>query len=58
MNSTTNKAKHRLDDAEGKVKEALGRVTGDRKTEEEGKANQAKADLKQAGDKVKDAFDH
>jgi len=56
--STTDKIKHAMDDAEGKAKEALGRVTGDHKTENEGKADQAEADLKQAGDKVKDAFDH
>jgi len=56
--SGTDKVKHALDDAEGKAKEALGRVTGDRKTEGEGKTDQAKADLKQAGEKVKDAVRH
>jgi uncharacterized protein YjbJ (UPF0337 family) len=55
--STTDKIKHAIEDAEGKAKEALGRVSGDHSTEAEGKADQAKADLKQAGDKVKDAFD-
>lgn len=56
--SAVDKAKHAMDDIEGKAKEALGRAAGDHKTENEGKADQAKADLKQAGDKVKDAFGH
>jgi uncharacterized protein YjbJ (UPF0337 family) len=58
MSGATDKVKHALDDAEGKAKEALGRIAGDRSTEAEGKKDQAKADLKQAGDKVKDAFKH
>ena len=56
--SATDKIKNALDDAEGKAKEALGHVTGDRKTENEGRADQSKADLKDAGEKVKDAFKH
>ena len=56
--STTDKAKNAIEDVEGKAKEALGRVTGDRKTENEGRADQAKSDLKDAGEKVKDAFKH
>lgn len=42
--------------AKGKVKEAAGKAMDDEKLEAEGKADQAKADLKQAGEKVKDAF--
>jgi uncharacterized protein YjbJ (UPF0337 family) len=56
--SGTDKIKNRIEDAEGKAKEALGRVTGDRDTEKEGKGDQAKADLKNAGENVKDAFKH
>jgi len=56
--STTDKIKHAIEDVEGKAKEALGRVSGDHSTEAEGKTDQAKADIKQAGDKVKDAFNH
>jgi uncharacterized protein YjbJ (UPF0337 family) len=56
--SGTDKAKHALDDASGKAKEALGRATGDKGTETEGKAQQSAADLRRAGDKVKDAFKH
>lgn len=54
----TDKIKHAMDDATGKAKEALGRATGDKSTENEGKGQQAAADVRKAGEKVKDAFDH
>jgi uncharacterized protein YjbJ (UPF0337 family) len=54
--SALDKAKNAVEDAEGKAKEALGKVSGDRSTEAEGKTDQSKADLKNAGEKVKDAF--
>jgi uncharacterized protein YjbJ (UPF0337 family) len=54
----TDKAKNAMDDVEGKAKEGLGKVTGDKSTEREGKADQSEADLKNAGEKVKDAFKH
>ena len=44
------------DDAAGKAKEATGKVTDDERLEAEGRADQSKADIKQAGEKVKDAF--
>lgn len=56
--SGLDKAKNAVDDAAGKAKEGLGKVTGDEDTEAEGKADQSKADLKDAGEKVKDAFKH
>jgi uncharacterized protein YjbJ (UPF0337 family) len=56
--SGTDKLKNTVDDAGGKAKEAIGRVTGDRDTEAEGRTDQSKADLKNAGEKVKDAFKH
>jgi uncharacterized protein YjbJ (UPF0337 family) len=56
--SATDKMKNAVQDAEGKAKEGIGRVTGDRDTEVEGKADQSKSDLKDAGEKVKDAFKH
>ncbi|MEV7972120.1 CsbD family protein [Cellulomonas sp. NPDC089187] len=40
----------------GKVKEATGRASDDERLEAEGKADQSKADLKGAGEKIKDAF--
>ncbi len=56
--SATDKVKNAIEDVEGKAKEALGSATGDRSTENEGKRDQAKSDLKDAGEKVKDAFKH
>lgn len=55
--SGTDKMKNKLEDLEGKAKEGLGKVTGDRGTETEGQRDQSKSDLKDAGEKVKDAFD-
>jgi uncharacterized protein YjbJ (UPF0337 family) len=46
------------DDMAGKAKEATGKATDDESLEAEGKMDQSKADVKQAGEKVKDAFDH
>jgi uncharacterized protein YjbJ (UPF0337 family) len=43
-----------LDDAKGKAKEAVGDVTDDDKLKGEGKLDQAGADFKEFGDKVKD----
>ena len=56
--SAVDKAKNTVEDAQGKAKEALGRATGDHSAEAEGKTDQSKADLKNAGEKVKDAFKH
>jgi uncharacterized protein YjbJ (UPF0337 family) len=56
--SALDKAKNSIEDAQGKAKETLGKVSGDRSTEAEGKTDQTKADLKGAGEKVKDAFKH
>ncbi len=54
--SATDKIKNAIEDVEGKAKEAIGKVTGDKDTEAEGRKDQSKADLKNAGEKVKDAF--
>jgi uncharacterized protein YjbJ (UPF0337 family) len=40
----------------GKAKETLGDATDNKDLQAEGKGDQSKADLKQAGEKVKDAF--
>jgi uncharacterized protein YjbJ (UPF0337 family) len=40
----------------GKAKEATGKATDDESLEAEGKADQTSSNLKQAGEKVKDAF--
>ena len=52
------KISNTADDLGGKAKEAAGKATDDRDLEAEGKGDQAVSDLKQAGEKVKDAFKH
>jgi uncharacterized protein YjbJ (UPF0337 family) len=54
--SGTDKAKNKVEDLGGKAKEAVGNITGDKDTRDEGKGDQAKSNLKDAGEKVKDAF--
>ena len=56
--SAVDKLKNAAEDVTGKVKEATGKATGDESTEAEGRKDQASADLKGAGEKVKDAFKH
>ena len=46
------KAANTGQDLGGKVKEAAGKVTGDRDLEAEGKGDQAAASVKQAGEKL------
>ena len=53
----TDKIQHKAEELGGKAKEALGDATDNERLEAEGKADQAEANLKQAGEKVKDAFD-
>jgi uncharacterized protein YjbJ (UPF0337 family) len=45
----------KTDRASGTVKEAAGKVTGNRGLEQQGRDEQAKGELKQAGEKAKDA---
>ncbi len=54
--SNEDKIKNKIEDLGGKAKEAVGKVTGDHDTESEGRADQVKSSLKDAGEKVKDAF--
>jgi uncharacterized protein YjbJ (UPF0337 family) len=53
--SAENKAKDKAQAAKGKVKKATGKAIDDPVLEAEGKADEVKGDLKQAGEKVKDA---
>ena len=53
--SATNKAKDKAQAAKGKVKKGTGKALGDPVLEGKGKAERAKGNLKQAGEKVKDA---
>ena len=54
--SAEDKVSNKIDDLGGEAKEAVGKVTGDDSTKNEGKIDQAKSSLKDAGEKVKDAF--
>jgi len=50
------KFENKMDETKGAAKEHLGKATDDKQMEREGKADQTKSNLKQAGEKVKDAF--
>jgi uncharacterized protein YjbJ (UPF0337 family) len=52
------KLSNKGEDAKGKAKEAVGGATGDEELERQGKGDQAKSDIKDAGEKIKDAFKH
>jgi uncharacterized protein YjbJ (UPF0337 family) len=54
--SSTDKAKNKVQDVAGKAREKIGQATGDKETENKGKGDQVKSNLKDAGEKVKDAF--
>jgi uncharacterized protein YjbJ (UPF0337 family) len=53
--STSDKASNKVQDVKGRVKETVGRATGDRDLESKGKTDQVKAAVKDVGEKVKDA---
>ena len=50
------KIRNESEEMKGKAKEAAGKVTDDERLEAEGKGEQVKSNLKQAGENVKDAF--
>lgn len=54
--SGVDKAKNAAENLSGKTKEAAGRTTGNQRMEDEGKAQQSKASMKQRGEKAKDVF--
>ena len=54
--SATDKAKDKLQEAKGKLKKNTGEAVGNPRLEAEGRADQTEGNLKQAGEKVKDAF--
>jgi uncharacterized protein YjbJ (UPF0337 family) len=54
--SAENKAANKVTEVKGKIKKEAGRATDDADLEAEGRAEEAKGDLKQAGEKVQDAF--
>lgn len=50
------KINNAAEDLGGKAKEGVGNATGDESMQAEGKGDQVKADLKKAGENIKDAF--
>jgi uncharacterized protein YjbJ (UPF0337 family) len=52
----SDKVKNKAHEAKGKLKEVVGKASGDDGLQSEGKTDQRKANLKQAGEKVKDAL--
>jgi uncharacterized protein YjbJ (UPF0337 family) len=56
--TTSDKAKNSAQKAKGTAKEKVGKATGNDSLRRKGKADQVKGDLKQAGEKVKDALKH
>jgi uncharacterized protein YjbJ (UPF0337 family) len=53
---TDDKADNKIEELGGKAKETVGSATGDDELRHQGERDQSKANLKQAGEKVKDAF--
>jgi uncharacterized protein YjbJ (UPF0337 family) len=54
--SIADKARNKMQQLEGKLKAATGRATDDPDMEARGKVNQRASHLKDAGEKLKDAF--
>jgi uncharacterized protein YjbJ (UPF0337 family) len=54
--SLADKFNNKAQELRGRIKRNAGQVSGDRRLEAEGNADERKGHLKQAGEKVKDAF--
>ena len=54
--ATDDKFRNKGEDLKGKAKETIGRATDDEELEAQGRADQTKSSLKDAGEKVKDAI--
>ena len=50
------KAENTAEDLGGKVKEGVGKATDNERLQAEGQADQTSANVKQAGEDIKDAF--
>ena len=53
---TDDKIDNKMEELGGKAKEGVGRATGDEELQAQGEGDQAKGNLKQAGENIKDAF--
>ncbi|GAA1846978.1 CsbD family protein [Pseudonocardia ailaonensis] len=54
--SAKDKLENKAQELKGKAKEATGRATDDPELEADGRTDQMGADVKQAGEKIKDVF--
>ncbi|MCO1655582.1 CsbD family protein [Pseudonocardia humida] len=54
--ATDDKIENKTDELKGKAKQTVGEATDDDQLQAEGQADETKGNLKQAGEKVKDAF--
>jgi uncharacterized protein YjbJ (UPF0337 family) len=54
--SGIDKMKNKAEELGGRGKEAVGDATDDRELQAEGQKDQAKGNVKQAGEKIKDVF--
>lgn len=54
--SAEDKVKNTAETAKGNAKEGFGKATGNESLKAEGRADQARGRLKQAGEKLKDVF--
>ncbi|MFJ7996816.1 CsbD family protein [Streptomyces sp. NPDC096310] len=50
------KTSAKTDQVKGAIKETVGRAVGNERLTAEGRAERAKGDMRQAGEKTKDAF--
>jgi uncharacterized protein YjbJ (UPF0337 family) len=50
------KMDNKAEEVKGEAKQHVGKATDNEEMEREGQADQAKGNIKQAGEKVKDAF--
>jgi uncharacterized protein YjbJ (UPF0337 family) len=54
--SLADKARNKAEELLGQAKKAVGEATDDDQLQVEGKTDEVRANLKQAGEKIKDAF--
>lgn len=54
--SFADKVRNKAQELRGRIKRNTGEVTGDRRLQAEGRADEVKSNVKQAGEKVKDVF--
>ena len=56
MMGATDKLANKAEELKGQAKQHVGKATDNEQLQGEGKVDEAKGDLKQAGEKVKDVF--